>query len=55
VTSGSFLGAWLWSVSPSANFIGAAICGALGTIWFWWFIYRQDLTQRREVAKYQEN
>ena len=40
VTSGSFLGAWLWSVSPAANFIGAAICGALGTIWFWWFIYR---------------
>ena len=41
VTSGSFLGAWLWSVSPSANFIGAAICGALGTVWFWWFIYRK--------------
>ena len=42
VTSGSFLGAWLWSVSPQANFIGAAICGALGTIWFWWFIYRKN-------------
>jgi MFS family permease len=41
VTSGSFLGAWLWSVSPQANFIGAAICGALGTVWFWWFIYRR--------------
>jgi MFS family permease len=41
VTIGSFLGAWLWSVSPQANFIGAAICGALGTIWFWWFIYRK--------------
>jgi MFS family permease len=41
VTSGSFLGAWLWSVSPRANFIGAAICGALGTLWFWWFIYRK--------------
>ena len=41
VTSGSFLGAWLWYVSPQANFIGAAICGALGTIWFWWFIYRK--------------
>jgi hypothetical protein len=27
--------------SPQANFIGAAICGALGTIWFWWFIYRK--------------
>jgi len=42
VTLGSFLGAWLWSVSPQANFIGAAICGALGTLWFWWFIYRKN-------------
>jgi len=42
VASGSFLGAWLWSVSPQANFIGAAICGALGTVWFWWFIYRKN-------------
>jgi MFS family permease len=42
VTSGSFLGAWLWYISPQANFIGAAICGALGTIWFWWFIYRKE-------------
>lgn len=41
VTTGSFLGAWLWSMSPQANFIGAAVCGALGTIWFWWFIYRK--------------
>jgi MFS family permease len=41
VTSGSFLGAWLWYISPQANFIGAAICGALGTFWFWWFIYRK--------------
>ena len=41
VTSGSFLGAWLWHIGPQANFIGAAICGALGTIWFWWFIYRK--------------
>ena len=41
VTTGSFLGAWLWSISPQANFIGAALCGGLGTIWFWWFIYRK--------------
>jgi MFS family permease len=41
VTTGSFLGAWLWHISPQANFLGAAICGALGTIWFWWFIYRK--------------
>jgi MFS family permease len=42
VTSGSFLGAWLWSISPQANFLAAAIFGALGTIWFWWFVYRSD-------------
>ncbi len=41
VTTGSFIGAWLWSVNPQANFLGAAICGALGTLWFWWFIYRR--------------
>ena len=41
VTAGSFFGAGLWCLSPSANFIGAAICGALGTLWFWWFIYRK--------------
>lgn len=41
VTSGSFLGAWLWSISPRANFLGAAVCGALGTIWFWWFVFRK--------------
>jgi MFS family permease len=40
VTSGSFLGAWLWSIDPRANFIGAAICGLLGTVWFWWFFCR---------------
>ena len=41
VTSGSFIGAGLWLVSPQANFIGASVCGALGTVWFWWFIYRK--------------
>ncbi len=41
VATGSFLGAWLWSLGPRANFIGAAACGALGTIWFWWFVYRK--------------
>jgi MFS family permease len=40
VTTGSFLGAWLWSLSPAHNFLGAAICGALGTIWFWCFVFR---------------
>ena len=38
VTAGSFMGAWLWNISPQANFVGAAVCGGLGTIWFWWFI-----------------
>jgi MFS family permease len=40
VTTGSFVGAWLWSISPQANFIGAAICGLLGTAWFTRLVYR---------------
>lgn len=51
VTSGSFLGAWLWSIGPRANFVGAALCGALGTIWFWWFIYRRNGTGARADTK----
>jgi MFS family permease len=46
VTTGSFLGAWLWSIGPRVNFIGAAVCGALGTLWFWWFIYRQPVVKK---------
>ena len=42
VTTGSFVGAWLWSISPQANFLGATICGALGTIWFWLFIPKRN-------------
>ncbi len=45
VSTGSLLGAWLWSLDPRANFIGAAAFGAVGTIWFWWFVY-----PRREQA-----
>jgi len=41
VTSGSFLGAWLWKLGPRVNFLGAAVCGALGTSWYWWFVYRK--------------
>jgi len=41
VTTGSFLGAGLWSLGPRVNFLGAALCGALGTLWFWRFIYRK--------------
>jgi MFS family permease len=40
VTLGSFLGAWLWSLSPQANFLGAALLGAAGALWFWRFVYR---------------
>ncbi len=46
VTIGSFIGAWLWALSPQANFIGAAVCGALGTVWFWWFVYRRPEPER---------
>ena len=35
VTSGSFLGAWLWNLGPRVNFLTAAACGALGAGWFW--------------------
>jgi MFS family permease len=40
VTMGSLLGAWLWNISPQANFVGAAVFGAMGTVWFWWFVGR---------------
>lgn len=46
VTTGSFLGAWLWNIGPHANFLGAAVCGAAGTAWFWWFVYRKPRTVR---------
>jgi len=42
VTTGSFLGAWLWHIGPRSNFVGAALCGLLGTIWIWWFVYRKQ-------------
>jgi hypothetical protein len=29
VTTGSLIGAWLWSYSLQVNFAGAAVCGAL--------------------------
>jgi len=46
VTSGSLLGAALWNISPRANFVGAAICGSLGTIWFWRCVCRRPMTVR---------
>ena len=55
VTSGSLLGAWLWNINPRANFIGAAVCGALGTGWFWLFVFRRKpaagLTGGQETAQ----
>jgi MFS family permease len=47
VTSGSFLGAGLWSLSPQANFLGAAVCGACGTVWFWSFVRGTKAEQSR--------
>jgi MFS family permease len=35
VTTGSFIGAWLWSIDPHWNFVAATACGAIGTLWFW--------------------
>jgi MFS family permease len=32
VSGGAILGAWLWKISPSANFIGAAVFGICGTV-----------------------
>jgi MFS family permease len=46
VTLGSFLGAWLWSISPQANFIGAALLGATGALWFWRFAYRAPVSRQ---------
>ena len=53
VTLGSFLGAWLWSIAPAANFIGAAVFGVAGTIWFYLFLYRpgKKLTELSQAAK----
>lgn len=53
VTTGSFLGAWLWSISPRANFIGAAVCGALGTVWFWQFVFRRPAGSGEASARVQ--
>ena len=45
VTVGSFVGAWLWSLGPRANFLGAALCGALGTVWFGWFVFHRRVVR----------
>ena len=51
VTSGSFLGAWLWSINPRANFIAAALIGLAGTLWFWWFIHRPRSVDDRGLRR----
>jgi MFS family permease len=51
VTSGSFLGAWLWHLGPSVNFWAAAACGGLGTVWFWWFVYRREIDGKAAASK----
>jgi MFS family permease len=43
VTSGSFLGALLWEMSPRANFLGAALAGVIGTV-----CYVRSLKSSRE-------
>jgi MFS family permease len=45
VTTGSFIGAWLWNINPRANFLGAALIGFGGTLWFWWKIYQPRTRQ----------
>jgi MFS family permease len=39
VTFGSLLGAWLWSISPYANFLASTAFGLAGTVWFWHFVF----------------
>ena len=36
VTFGSFLGAYLWGISPVANFLGAIVVGLAGTLYYVW-------------------
>ena len=36
VTFGSFLGAYLWKISPEANFLGAVMAGIFGTLYYVW-------------------
>ena len=49
VSTGSLLGAWLWSLGPQANFLGAAVFGLCGTLWFGWFICRRAGNQLAET------
>ncbi len=46
VSVGAFSGAILWEISPQANFIGAFICGLIGTLWF--FLRGTDLKNTKD-------
>lgn len=35
VSAAAFGGAFLWTISPAANFLTASAFGAAGTLWFW--------------------
>ncbi|MDD5712211.1 MAG: MFS transporter [Smithellaceae bacterium] len=41
VAGAAFAGAFLWEISPQVNFMTAACCGLVGTIYFW--IFGRDL------------
>ncbi|MEW6712221.1 MAG: MFS transporter, partial [Candidatus Riflebacteria bacterium] len=46
VSIGAFSGAILWEISPQANFIGAFVCGLIGTLWF--FLRGTDLKNTKD-------
>jgi uncharacterized protein involved in response to NO len=45
VSAGAILGAYLWKLGPRPNFLGAAVFGAAGTIF-----YMQTVRQTRQLA-----
>lgn len=49
VSIGAFSGAILWSISPQANFIGAFVCGLIGTLWF--YLQGTDMTTEKGGTK----
>jgi MFS family permease len=42
VTPGALLGAWLWQIGPSANFWGAFLFGAAGTLFYVFTLIRRE-------------
>lgn len=34
VSTGAIIGAWLWKLGPAANFLGAAVLGVCGTVYY---------------------